>query len=684
MKERLMNFFKEKKKGKFDSICKALRVKNKSDVRFVSKILDELIFEDKIIMVGGYFGLPDQFETYEGVIEIKRDGYGFVIVEGLANDIFVPAAYTMEAHDGDRVLVGVMRTRSKSGCSNEGMVCRILDRGIKRIVGTFDGKFIKDDNKKNVYPIKVNKKQTNGAVVGHKVVASITSYHDGYLTARIDRIIGHVNDPHVDIMSIVASHDLPTGFSDEIMKEVKEIPDVVLKEQTEGREDLRELLTITIDGDDAKDLDDAISLQKSGSNYVLYVHIADVSYYVTEGSLLDQETYYRGTSVYLADTVIPMLPHYLSNGICSLNSNVDRLAMTCKMEISEKGNVVSSSIFPSVINSNYRMTYKNVNKMLDGENIYPDIRHMVFDMRYLAKILKEKRILDGSIEFNTMETKIICDDTGKAIDVKPYDRGISEGIIEEFMLIANQTVAKTIKNMNLPFLYRVHENPDESKMAAMLNIVKSLGIKPRKKAELITQFDIQRMIKQVDEERKFVINSIMLRSMMKARYCREPLGHYGLAFVDYTHFTSPIRRYPDLIVHRLLRKYLFLYERNKTYYGVLESIALQTSKSERRAVECERDVIKMKQAEYMKEHIGEEYDCLVSGITHYGLYVMLNNTVEGLVSLETIKGKFEFNEETMQLIGYNNGRSFRIGDKLRVIAVRASKELREIDFEIKE
>ena len=464
------------------------------------------------------------------------------------------------------------------------------------------------------------------------------------------------------------------------MEELKEIPDHVLDTELDGRVDYRDLLTITIDGEDAKDLDDGISLEIENDKYVLYVHIMDVSHYVIEDSPIDKEAYFRGTSVYLADTVIPMLPHYLSNGICSLNGDVDRLCITCKMVIDKKGFVIDSKIEPTIIHSNYRMTYTNVNKILDGDKIYPDLKEMVFNARDLAKILKNRRMINGSIEFLTLEPKIICDPDGKAIDVKPHDRGVAESIIEEFMLIANQTVAKTIKNMNLPFLYRVHENPDPTKMEQMIKILKGLGINPHKKATQISQFELQRLLKTVDEDKVYVTNSVLLRCMMKARYAKEPLGHYGLAFQDYTHFTSPIRRYPDLTVHRLLRKYLFNYEYDRPYYQNIDDVAEHTSKTERRAVDCERDVDKMKSAEYMEDHIDEEYDGLISGITNYGLYVMLDNTVEGLVSIHSISGRYIYNDEVMQLVNPYNGKTFKIGDKVHVKCVKASKELMQIDF----
>ncbi len=684
MKERILTYLKTKKRATMHDICVALNVKNKSDANVVKKVIKELLDDNKIIHAGDYYGLLENFTSYEGIIEVKDAGYGFVAVDGLSKDIFIPADYINDSHTNDRVKIVLLPKYSKYGEKDEGCVVEILERNIKKIVGVFDGKKIIPDDTKIDYEVRVNKGQENGAVKGHKVVATPTSFHYDYITVRIDKILGHVNDPHVDILSICEAYEIPYTFPNAVMDEIKEIPDHVLDSELEGRIDYRDLLTITIDGDDAKDLDDGISLELKDDKYILYVHIMDVSHYVLEGSEIDKEAFYRGTSCYLADTVIPMLPHYLSNGICSLNGGVDRLCITCKMTIDKKGFVIDSKIEPTIIHSNYRMTYKNVNKILDGDSIYPDLHELVFNSRDLAKILKNRRIINGSIEFETAEPKIICDEKGYPIEIKPHERGIAESIIEEFMLIANQTVAKTIKNMNLPFLYRIHENPDPTKMAQMVKILKGLGINPHKKADLITQFDLQKLLKTVDEDKKCVTNSVLLRCMMKARYSKEPLGHYGLAFQDYTHFTSPIRRYPDLTVHRLLRKYLFDYEYDKSYYTSIEEIADWTSKTERRAVDCERDVDKMKSAEYMESHIGEEFTGLISGITNYGIYVMLDNTIEGMISLHSIKGKYIYNDEFMQLTNPYSGHSFKIGDKLNVVCVKASKALSQIDFEIKE
>ena len=684
MKEKILTFLKTKKRATMHDICVALNVKNKSDALVVKKVVKELLDDNKIVHAGDYYGLIENFTSYEGIIDVKDAGYGFVAVDGLERDIFIPADYINDSHNGDRVKVVILPKYSKYGEKDEGCVIEILDRKIKKIIGVFDGKKIIPDDTKIDYEVRVNKGQENGAVKGHKVVAIPTSFHYDYITARIEKILGHVNDPHVDILSICEAYEIPYVFPEKVMDEVKEIPDHVLDSEMEGRVDYRDLLTITIDGDDAKDLDDGISLEIKDDKYLLYVHIMDVSHYVLENSEIDKEAYYRGTSVYLADTVIPMLPHYLSNGICSLNGGVDRLTITCKMLIDKKGFVIDSKIEPTIIHSNYRMTYKNVNKILDGENIYPDLKELVLNSRDLAKILKNRRLINGSIEFETLEPKIICDESGKAIEIKPYERGVAESIIEEFMLIANQTVAKTIKNMNLPFLYRIHENPDPTKMSQMIKILKGLGINPHKKAEQISQFDIQRLLKTVDEEKKNVTNSVLLRCMMKARYSKEPMGHYGLAFADYTHFTSPIRRYPDLTVHRLLRKYLFDYEYDKSYYTSIDEIAEHTSKTERRAVDCERDVDKMKSAEYMEDHVGEEYVGLISGITSYGIYVMLESTIEGLISIHTINGRYVYNDELMQLVNPYNGKTFKVGDKLNVVCVKASKALSQIDFVIKE
>ena len=684
MKEKILAFLKIKKRATMHDICVSLNVKNKSDVAVVKKVIKELLDTDKIIHAGDYYGLIENFTSYEGFIEIKDAGYGFVTVDGLERDIFIPANYTNDSHNGDRVKIVILPKYSKYGEKDEGCVIDILDRKIKRIVGMFDGKLIIPDDTKFDYEIKVNKGQENGAVKGSKVVAIPTSFHYDYITAKVEKVIGHINDPHVDILSLCEAYEIPYVFPESVMDEIKEIPDHVLDSEIEGRIDYRELLTITIDGDDAKDLDDGVSLVMDNDKYILYVHIMDVSHYVLEGSEIDKEAYFRGTSVYLADTVIPMLPHYLSNGICSLNGDIDRLTITCKMVIDKKGFVIDSKIEPTIIHSNYRMTYKNVNKIIDGEPIYPDLHEMVFNMRDLARILKNRRFINGSIEFETLEPKIICDPDGKAIEIKPHDRGIAENIIEEFMLIANQTVAKTIKNMNLPFLYRVHENPDPTKMSQMVKILKGLGINPHKKADQISQFDLQKLLKTVDDDKKYVTNSVLLRCMMKARYAKEPLGHYGLAFTDYTHFTSPIRRYPDLTVHRLLRKYLFDYEYDKSYYTSIDEIAEHTSKTERRAVDCERDVDKMKSAEYMEGHIGEDFTGLISGITSYGIYVMLDNTIEGMISIHSIPGRYVYNDEVMQLVNPYNGKTFKIGDKLDVTCIKANKALMQIDFVIKE
>ena len=684
MKEKILTFLKTKKRATMHDICVSLNVRNKSDVAIVKKNITELIDDGKIIHAGDYYGLKEDFITYTGIIEVKEAGYGFVSVDGLDKDIFVPEEYINDAHNGDKVEVVLLPRFSKYGKKDEGCVTEILDRKIKKIVGVFDGKKIIPDDKKIDYEIRVNKGQENGAVSGHKVVAVPTSFHYDYITCKVEKILGHVNDPHIDILSLCEAYEIPYTFPSSVMDEIKEIPDHVLDNELDGRVDYRDLLTITIDGDDAKDLDDGVSLVMDNDKYILYVHIMDVSHYVLENSEIDKEAYLRGTSVYLADTVIPMLPHYLSNGICSLNGGVDRLTITCRMTIDKKGFVIDSKIEPTIIHSNYRMTYKNVNKIIDGDSIYPDLHEMVFNMRDLARILKNRRFINGSIEFETLEPKIICDPDGNCIDVKPHDRGIAENIIEEFMLIANQTVAKTIKNMNLPFLYRVHENPDPSKMEQMVKILKGLSINPHKKADQISQFDLQKLLKTVDEDKKYVTNSVLLRCMMKARYAKEPLGHYGLAFQDYTHFTSPIRRYPDLTVHRLIRKYLFDYEYDKSYYTSIDEIAEHTSKTERRAVDCERDVDKMKSAEYMENHIGEEFVGLISGITNYGIYVMLDNTIEGLIGIQSIKGRFIYNDEVMQLYNPYNGQTYRIGDKLNVICVKASKALMQIDFMIKE
>ena len=398
MKEKILAYLKTKKRATMHDICVMLNVRNKSDVAVVKKIIKELMDTNKIIHAGDYYGLIENFTSYEGIIEVKEAGYGFVSVDGLDKDIFIPANYINDSHTNDRVKVVLLPKYSKYGAKDEGCVVEILERNIKKIVGVFDGKKIIPDDKKIDYEVRVNKGQENGAVKGHKVVAIPTSFHFDYITARIEKILGHTDDPHVDILSLCEAYEIPYVFPKDVEDEIKEIPDHVLDSEIEGRVDYRDLLTITIDGDDAKDLDDGISLVMDNDKYILYVHIMDVSHYVLEDSPLDKEAYFRGTSCYLADTVIPMLPHYLSNGICSLNGDVDRLTITCKMVIDKKGFVIDSKIEETIIHSNYRMTYKDVNKILDGAKIYPDLHELVFNSRDLAKILKNRRMINGSIE----------------------------------------------------------------------------------------------------------------------------------------------------------------------------------------------------------------------------------------------------------------------------------------------
>ena len=622
-----------------------------------------------------------------------RKGFGFVDIEG-DEDVYVSSSNMNGAIHLDRVIVEIT---SKKGMQLEGRIVRVIDRNLKQVVGELCAKdnvyYLKSDENKLNVQIIIEKNKTLGAVEGHKVLVKITGrIKDNKYHGEVVKILGHKNDPGVDILSIVAKYGIHDTFSDEVMKEVDEIPNEVLPEEYDGRRDLRDVEIFTIDGDDTKDIDDAISIKKlDNGNYSLGVHIADVSYYVKENTKLDDEAYERGTSVYLADRVIPMLPHKLSNGICSLNPGVDRLAMSCVMEIDHKGDVVSYDIFESVIRSRKQMTYKNVNKYLE-EGIVPEgyepFTNSLSLMEELAKILRANKERRGYIDFDIDEAKIIVNDKGEAIDVKLRERGTGEKLIEDFMIAANETVASCIYFMELPFVYRVHGEPSEEKIDNFLKFISVLGYHVNGKTKDLHPKTMQNILEQLKDKKEYhILASVLLRSMQKAVYDKTNIGHYGLASKCYTHFTSPIRRYPDTTVHRLLRKYLFKHQIDNDTINYWENklvvLTEHVSQKERDSIDCEREVDDMKMAEYMMKHIGEEFDGIISSVTSFGMFIELPNLIEGLVKLEDMKDDtYVYDETRFCLTGTSKKKTYRLGDNVRVIVKNASKEAKTIDFEL--
>lgn len=622
-----------------------------------------------------------------------RKGFGFVDIEG-DEDVYVSSSNMNGAIHLDRVIVEIT---SKKGMQLEGRIVRVIDRNLKQVVGELCAKdnayYLKSDENKLNVQIIIEKNKTLGAVEGHKVLVKITGrIKDNKYHGEVVKILGHKNDPGVDILSIVAKYGIHDTFSDEVMKEVDELPNEVLPEEYDGRRDLRDVEIFTIDGDDTKDIDDAISIKKlDNGNYSLGVHIADVSYYVKENTKLDDEAYERGTSVYLADRVIPMLPHKLSNGICSLNPGVDRLAMSCVMEIDHKGDVVSYDIFESVIKSRKQMTYKNVNKYLE-EGIVPEgyepFTNSLSLMEELAKILRANKERRGYIDFDIDEAKIIVNDKGEAIDVKLRERGTGEKLIEDFMIAANETVASCIYFMELPFVYRVHGEPSEEKIDNFLKFISVLGYHVNGKTNDLHPKTMQNILEQLKDKKEYhILASVLLRSMQKAVYDKTNIGHYGLASKCYTHFTSPIRRYPDTTVHRLLRKYLFKHQIDNDTINYWENklvvLTEHVSQKERDSIDCEREVDDMKMAEYMMKHIGEEFDGIISSVTSFGMFIELPNLIEGLVKLEDMKDDtYVYDETRFCLKGTSKKKIYRLGDNVRVIVKNASKEAKTIDFEL--
>lgn len=695
-KKRILDEFigsKEYRPMKFKEIADLLQVPRdeKQDLR---EVLNALQAEGKLIVdeKGRYRAADANMKT--GIFSGTQRGFGFVIAEGEDEDIFVPENAAKGALNNDKVLVYIKD--EKSGKRKEGEIIRILERANGTVVGTFEKSknygFVIADNQKFSKDIFIPKGWTKGAVDGHKVVVKITDFGDKDKNpeGKIIEILGHINDPGVDILSVILANNLPAEFPEEVMEELETVPEEIEQTQITGRKDIRHLQTVTIDGEDAKDLDDAVTISKEGDMYHLGVHIADVSNYVKEASALDKEALKRGTSVYLVDRVIPMLPHKLSNGICSLNAGTDRLSLSCFMDIDEQGNVTGHEIAETVINVDRRMTYTSVKKILedqDEEEIkkYEEFVPMFQLMQKLADILREKRRKRGSIDFDFPESKITLDKNGHPVDIKPYERNKATRIIEDFMLIANETVAEDFYWQELPFVYRSHENPDNEKIQALGIFINNFGYSIKISQEEVHPKELQKLLTKIEgTPEEALISRLTLRSMKRAKYTASSDGHFGLAAKYYCHFTSPIRRYPDLQIHRIIKENLRggLNERRIDHYNrILPDVARQASLTERRADDSEREVEKLKKVEYMSDFIGERFEGVISGITSWGMYVELPNTVEGMVKAADMEDDYYiYNEANYCMTGEHTRKTYKLGEKVLIEVAAADKFLRTIDF----
>ena len=658
------------------------------------KVLKELEVETLVYHTNkDKYMLFKDSHLFKGILHSNKKGFGFVDVDNSDVDIYIPKENINGALHGDLVVVELV---NKKGLDRvEGRIVKVLKHESNTYVGEINfknnvGYVTLDEDKVNL-EIVVAKDNSLNAVDGHKVVVEIIKrISNRKAEGKVIKIIGHKNDPGVDILSIVYKYDINTSFPEEVEEEVKSLPMEVRDEDLKGRRDLRDEVIFTIDGDDTKDIDDAISIEKRGDTYTLGVHIADVSYYVKEGSPLDKEAMDRGTSVYLVDRVIPMLPHELSNGICSLNPNVDRLAISCVMKYDSEGKLLDYDIFPSVIRSRIQMTYKNVNSILE-KNIVPEgYEEFVDDLKTMsefATILRKAKVKRGYLDFDVDEAKILVDENCVPYEITKRERGTGENLIEDFMIAANECVATHIYNMDLPFIYRIHESPKEEKMRDFLSFVSNLGYKVTGDLKGNKSIAVQKLLKFVhDKKEGQVLTSLLLRCMQKAIYSPTNLGHFGLGSSCYTHFTSPIRRYPDTTVHRLLRTYLFNHDLSSHtihhYEEKLIFVADHSSAMERASVDCEREVEDMKMAEYMESHIGKEFEGMISSVMSFGMFVELDNLVEGLVPVRLMDDYFTFDEERMTLVGEKSKIKYTIGERVLIKVVAASKEAKTIDFEI--
>ena len=689
---------------------------SKEDREEFRRLLQELLAEGKLMLTVKGKYMKSNGKVLTGTFISNSKGFGFVEIEGREEDLFIPEDKTNGAFHKDIVEVALLPGRD--GKRQEAQVLKIIARGMTTVVGTFERSrenygFVIPDNTKLAQDVFVPKEHSMGAVSGHKVVVELTDYGTDKHSpqGKVIEILGHVNDPGVDIMSIVRGFELPVEFPEKVMNQAARTAQEVSEADRAGRRDLRDVVMVTIDGEDAKDLDDAVSASFDGEKYHLGVHIADVTNYVQENSALDREALKRGTSVYLVDRVIPMLPHALSNGICSLNEGVDRLALSCLMTVDQKGEITDYEICESVIRVNKRMSYRVVQELLTEDGLtektpqpgeedyreYAELLPMFREMETLAGLLREKRRKRGSIDFDFPECKIYLDSEGHPPDIKPYDRNTATDIIEDFMLAANETVAQHFYWMELPFVYRVHDVPDADRLQKLASIISNFGYsmkavgraKSKVSSEEIHPKEIQKLLAKIaGTPEEAMISRMALRSMKQAKYSVECTGHFGLACAFYCHFTSPIRRYPDLQIHRIIKEQLrgrMNDERTAHYRELLPEVAKHSSETERRADEAERETDKLKKVEYMEQHVGESFDGVISGVTGWGLYVELPNTVEGLVHISKLYGDYYYySEKSSELVGEATGRCFKLGMPVRVNVDGCDRFTRTIDFSLEE
>lgn len=703
----MSNTFEKRKKVIYDFICDDLYVPMKlKEIAMVlgvpkeqkeelKKVLDTLVEDGKITLSKRGKYTKGQTKRFTGVFQAHSRGFGFVIREGVDEDVFISEENINGAFQGDEVEFIITKS-SEAGRRTEGKVVRILSHSTTKIVGLYEKcksyGFVRPDNQRILSDIYIPEGKEKGAMTGHKVVVSLTSYGGERMKPEgvVTEIIGHINDPGTDIISIVKGFDLPMEFPERVMNQAERVAKEVSEADRAGRMDLRTWKMVTIDGEDAKDLDDAVSLTKEGENYQLGVHIADVTNYVQERSALDREALNRGTSVYLVDRVIPMLPHKLSNGICSLNAGEDRLALSCIMTVNPKGEVIDHVIAETVVRVDARMSYTSVAKILEDRDAeerkkYEEFVPMFEQMAELSHILRTRRKHRGSIDFDFPETKMILDENGRPIEIRPYERNVATKLIEDFMLLANETVAEEYFWRELPFLYRTHEVPDEEKMKKLSTFINNFGYHIHMGNE-VRPMEVQKLLGKVEgTPEEALISRLALRSMKQAKYTPENTGHFGLAAKYYTHFTSPIRRYPDLQIHRIIKENIrgrLKEERIAHYEKILPEVAMQAGVTERRAEEAERETIKLKKVEYMKERIGEEFEGVISGITKWGAYVELPNTIEGLVHVMNMRDDhYEYWEEQYELIGEHTRNVYKLGQVVRVRVLGVDRLQRTIDFE---